>query len=295
LHDINTTIFADFLEKNYFVGKKDSSVQFSVLIVLIIYIISLKRNKIIFHFFEEILKMEIKEKIILRKYIFVIFLLLNEMTKIKLNKNENIIQQLLLYKEIMNCIYNNDQSNKNLLFYPNERLSTIINNFNNYQRKYEEMIKTNKTFENESKNIISEYNSDKRDMLEEGAQYKVIMTNHSCKDKGAMKNEELIKLAESKYKGSIQKTCDTCKNKIEPKLVFAHIPSQIDLTFPFFTLYHSYLNLRNIFIILMKNDSSVKEKDYEDYNKIIGNIIYYLDLKKGEVTNISKYLASCVY
>ncbi len=45
----------------------------------------------------------------------------------------------------------------------------------------------------------------------------------------------------------------------------------------------------------MKNDSSVKEKDYEDYNKIIGNIIYYLDLKKGEVTNISKYLASCVY
>ena len=157
------------------------------------------------------------------------------------------------------------------------------------------MIKTNKTFENESKNIISEYNSDKRDMLEEGAQYKVIMTNHSCEDKGAMKNEELIKLAESKYKGSIQKTCDTCKKKIEPKLVFAHIPSQIDLTFPFFTLYHSYLNLRNIFIILMKNDSSVKEKDYEDYNKIIGNIIYYLDLKKGEVTNISKYLASCVY
>ena len=157
------------------------------------------------------------------------------------------------------------------------------------------MIKTNKTFENESKNIISEYNSDKRDMLEEGAQYKVIMTNHSCKDKGAMKNEELIKLAESKYKGIIQKTCDTCKNKIEPKLFFAHIPSQKTLIVPFFTLYHSYLNLRNIFIILMKNDSSVKEKDYEDYNKIIGNIIYYLDLKKGEVTNISKYLASCVY
>ena len=295
LHNINTTNFADFLEQKYFVGKKDLNEEIIVLIVLIIYIITLKRNKIIFHFFEEILKMGIKEKIILRKYIFVILLLLNEMTKKKLNKNENIIRQLLLYKEIMNCIYKNDQSNEDLLFYPNERLSTIIYNFNNYQRKYEEMIKSNKTIENESQEIISKYYSNESDMLNVGTQYMVVITKNSCRDKGAMKNEELIKLADSKTSiGSVQKTCETCNYKIEPLLVFVHEPSQNSAQFPFYTLYQSYLNLRKNFQTLMKNDSSENKQADKDFYTTIGNIIFYLNLKKGEVTNISNYLASCV-
>ena len=90
-------------------------------IILKIYIITLKKKIIIFHFFEKIITLNIQRKAILRNYIFIILLLLNDEVKEKIKNNENYIKELLLYKEIMNCIYES-QSKGNTLYYPNEKL-----------------------------------------------------------------------------------------------------------------------------------------------------------------------------
>ena len=114
LDEIGQNLFADFLESYLIDIKIYNLKQVVSFIILIIYIISLKKNKLLFHFFEEIMKSElVAQKSCLRKYIYFILYLLNEKVKEKIKADKNIIGELLIYKEIMSCIYSMNEKYEN--------------------------------------------------------------------------------------------------------------------------------------------------------------------------------------
>ena len=295
IQDIHNTIFADYIETTLLEDKFYTPDEIVSFIVLIIYIVALKKNKIIFHFFEEILNsMKINRKIVLRKYIYLILNILNENVKDKLEQGKNIIKELLIYKEIMNCIYNSNNSD-NKCYYPNEYLSDIINNFNLYQRKYRELIEKNRLFETENKKIIKKYNNKDEDILEDGVDYKVLLQNNACRDKGTIKDDVLIKISEAlEYKGLIQTTCKTCQLKIRPHLFFVHVPLDKAATAGFYSICFSYKNAIDILKAVMSNNENEKSKADDEYFNVIGNMIYYISFKEGINNKISNYLATCL-
>ena len=297
IQDIYSSIFSDYIETTLLKEKFYTSDEVVVFIVLIIYIVALKKNKIIFHFFEEILNtMKINRNIGLRKYIYIILNILNESVKEKLEQDKNIIKELLIYKEIMNCIYNLNNSD-NKCYYPNEDLSVIINNFNLYQRKYKEKLEGNKAFKAENKKIIKKYNNkdEDKDILEDGVDYKVLLQNNACRDKGTIKDDVLIKISEAlEYKGFIQTTCKTCQLKIKPNLFFIHVPLDKSAVSDFYSICFSFKIAKDILKAVMSNNENEKSKAEDEYFNVIGNMIYYISFKEGVNNKISNYLATCL-
>ena len=294
--DIYNTIFPDYVETILMEEKFYSSDEIVAFIILILYIVAIKKNKIIFHFFEEIIKtMKINRKIVLRKYIFLILNILNETVKEKLEKEKNVIKELLIYKEIMNCIYDSNNSD-NKCYYPNENLSDIIYNFNLYQKKYKELLEKKKEFANENKRIIKKYNAnDDKDILEDGVDYKVLLQNNACRDKGTIRDDVLIKISEAlEYKGLIQTTCKTCQLKIRPNLFFVHVPLDKSATSNFYSICFSYKNATDILRAVLDNNENEKNKANDEYFNVIGNMIYYISFKEGVNNKVSNYLATCL-
>ncbi len=291
LPEMNYTFFATNLEANLLKEKFYEVEKILIVIILAIYIIALKNKIILFHFFEEIMKHnDIKKTIILRKYIYLILSILNDMIKEKLNKNENCINELLLYKEIMNCIYKKEKD----YYYPNEGLSTLIYNFNIFQKKYEEIQESHK-YDNENKEIIAKYNSSQRDTLEEGVSYIVILKDNACKDKGPIKEEALISTVETLgYVGTIQYTCKSCQSRIKPDLFFVIVPLNKSGNAGFLSLNSSYKIIMNVLKNILTNNVKDKSKTEKDLFDVIGNIIYYINFKKGKKNIISDFLASCL-
>ena len=294
--EINTTFFADFIESHLLEEKFYTCDEIVGFIVLIIYIIALKNNKLIFHFFEEIItKMKINRKIVLRKYIYIILILLNNIVKEKLSQGKNIIKELLVYKEIMNSIYNSNNAG-NKYYYPNERLADIINNFNIYQKEYEKLIQKNKSFENENKKLVEKYETrDEKDILEDGVDYKVLLQNNACRDKGTIKDEVLMKICEAlEYKGNIQIACESCQLKIRPNLFFVHVPLDKSSSAGFYSICYSYKISLEILRTELGNITNEKNKTDDEYFNIVGNMIYYISFKEGLNNKISNYLATCL-
>jgi hypothetical protein len=293
--EIDANFCADFLDSYFFEEKYYSKEEILLFIILKIYIIALKKNKTVFHFFEEIMKSKIQRKAIFRKYIFIILLILNDEVKEKIKKNENYINELLLYKEVMNCICEN-QSKDKILYYPNERLSDIIYNFNIYQDKYEDLIKKNEKFREECIKMTARYNSFDKEILEDGVDYKVLLQNNACRDKGPISEETLLKISEAfEYKGHIMTTCKTCQVKIKPDLFFIHVPLNKSTIIGFYSLSFSYSLITDAFKVFMTNNLPGKNRANEILFNVIGNIIYYLNYtKKDNYCNLSDYLALCL-
>ena len=296
IQEIHSTLFADLLEANLLEDKFYTVDEIVCFIVLMIYIITLKRNKIIFHFFEEIMaKMKINRKILLRKYIYLILFVLNDIANTKLEKKENIIKELLLYKEIMSCIYNTNVTNKysNKCYYPNERLSDIIHNFNKYQDIFESLLQEKKEYQRQSTTCIYHYNNEPdKDILEDGVDYKVLLQNNACRDKGAIKDEVLIKISEAlEYKGLIQTTCKTCQLKIRPNLFFVHVPIDKSGQTGFYSICYSYRIALDVLSASLNNNFGEKE---DDFFNVVANMIYYISFKEGINNKISNYLATCL-
>ena len=330
--EVNSTFFADSLESMLIKEKFISTEEIIIFIIFIIYIACLKKNKIIFHFFEEIMekvdKIEIKQiqyekaekekaernektekseksqkpkmrKVIMRKYIYIILSILNDLVKEKINKKENYIKELLIYQEIMNCIY---KSNSNLLrpssriFYPNERLSDIIYNFNQYQKNYEEILAKNTSFVSYCKlNVKKYYSKDNKDILEDGVHYKVLMQNNACRDKGAVKDDVLVTISEIlENKGLISTTCKACQLKIEPNLFFVHVPLDRSSKVGFYTIWSIYKMSQEILKATLSNNATEKSKADEELFVVIGNIIYNNNLKDGINNKLSNFLATCL-
>ena len=296
IQEVNSTFFSDKLEDILLRDKFFRFEDVECFIVLIIYIITLKRNKIIFHFFEEIIaNMTINRKICLRKYIYLILFVLNEIVNQKINKEENVIKELLLYKEIMNCIYHTSISNKikDKFYYLNERLVDIINNFNIYQKNYEKYLQRKTEFQKENKIIIEKYKkNDPKDILEDGVDYKVLLQNNACRDKGTIKEDVLLKIAEGlEFKGMIQTTCKTCQLKIRPNLFFVHVPIDKSGSCPFVSVCYTYKIALDILQVTLNNNFSEKE---DDFFNLMANIIFYINNQKGINNKISNYLATCM-
>ena len=197
LEDVNPNLFSEFLENNLLENKFYSIEDIVSFIILIIYIISLKKDKYLFHFFEEISKSPLlSTKCYLRKYIYIILYILDEKVKEKIKEKKNYVKELLIYKEIMASIMKNKEKANNL-YYPNELLSSIMHNFNFYQNYYSFLLKQNPALSQENKTIIENYNNFISTLLNEGFDYKVFLQNNTCEDKGAIRDDVLINIMEA--------------------------------------------------------------------------------------------------
>ena len=280
LEEIGQNLFADFLESHLIDAKIYNLKEVVSFIILIIYIISLKKNKLLFHFFEEIMKNKlIEQRCCLRKYIYFILYLLNEKVKEKIKLKKNYIRELLIYKEIMSCIYSLNQKNTLNGYYPNGLLSDVIRNFNFYQNYYDGLLKEYPIIAEKNKIVFEKYNNYTSEILEDGLDYKVFMQNNACEDKGAIKDDVLIGITEAlEYKGVIQTTCKSCKFKIKPNLFFIHVPNDRSNAIGFYSLIYSY---KNALKILKKNfDTNDKGSFDEDYFNLCGNMIFYINFRE---------------
>ena len=298
---VNPNLFSEFLENNLLENKFYLIEDIVSFIILIIYIISLKKNKYLFHFFEEISKSPLlSTKCYLRKYIYIILSILDEKVKEKIKQKKNYIKELLIYKEIMASIMKNKEKANNL-YYPNELLSLIMNNFNFYQNYYSILLKQNPTLSSENKKIIKNYNNFISTLLEEGYDYKVFLQNNTCEDKGAIRDDVLIIYTEAiEYKGVIQTTCKTCKFKIKPNLYFIHVPLDKSNSVGFYSIIYSYKSsLKMLNKILNNNDKGSFE---EEYFCLCANMIFYINFKyikydknKNGINNLlSRFIATSI-
>lgn len=198
----------------------------------------------------------------------------------------------------MKSIFVSNKSVKaiNRCFYPNERLGEIIYNFNIYQKEYEKLIQKNKSFEKENKKLVEKYETrDEKDILEDGVDYKVLLQNNACRDKGTIKDEVLIRISEAlEYKGNIQTTCKSCQLKIRPNLFFVHVPLDKSSSAGFYSICYSYKISLDILRSELGNITSEKNKTDDEYFNIVGNMIYYISFKEGLNNKISNYLATCL-
>ena len=292
LEDIGQNLFIDFLESYLIENKIYRHEQVVSFIILIIYIISLKRNKYLFHFFEEIMQSKlVAKKSCLRKYIYFILYLLDEKVKEKIKLNKNYIEELLLYKEIMSTISSLNKKEPFNGYYPNGMLAIIIKNFNTYQDYYADWIKNQSEISEKNKFVIEKYNKFISELLEEGVDYKVFMQNNTCEDKGSIKNDVLIGIAEAlEYKGVIHTTCKTCKFKIKPNLFFIHVPNDKSSSIPFCSIIYSYkTSLKILKKILDNNDKGNLD---DDYFALCGNMIFYITYSEKTNNLLSRFIAT---
>ena len=292
LEDIGQNLFIDFLESYLIENKIYRHEQVVSFIILIIYIISLKRNKYLFHFFEEIMQSKlVAKKSCLRKYIYFILYLLDEKVKEKIKLNKNYIEELLLYKEIMSTISSLNKKEPFNGYYPNGMLAIIIKNFNTYQDYYADWIKNQSEISEKNKIVIEKYNKFISELLEEGVDYKVFMQNNTCEDKGSIKNDVLIGIAEAlEYKGVIHTTCKTCKFKIKPNLFFIHVPNDKSSSIPFCSIIYSYkTSLKILKKILDNNDKGNLD---DDYFSLCGNMIFYITYSEKTNNLLSRFIAT---
>ena len=289
IEEINPNKFAEYLEVNLLENKSFTIKEILSFIILIIYIINLKRDKYLFHFFEELGKnvpVLISDKCYLRKYIYLILYILNQKVEEKIKQKKNYIEELLLYKEIMSTIISNKKMSNNF-YYPNELLSDIIHNFNAYQNHYSYLLKRNPEMSEENKAIINKYKNFQSNLLEEGYDYKVFIQNNTCYDKGAIKDEVLINITEAiEYKGSIQTTCKTCKFKIKPNLFFIHVPLDKSNSVGFYSLIFCY---KTALKILSKIDKGITE---DEYFTLCANLIFYINFKNSTNNLLSRFIAT---
>ena len=298
---VNPNLFSEFLENNLLENKFYQIEDIVSFIILIIYIISLKKDKYLFHFFEEITKSPLlSTKCYLRKYIYIILSILDEKVKEKIKEKKNYIKELLIYKEIMSCIMKNKEKENNL-YYPNELLSRIMNNFNFYQNHYSFLLKQNPDLSEENKNIIEDYNNFINTLLEEGYDYKVFLQNNTCEDKGAIRDEVLINITEAiEYKGIIQTTCKTCKFKIKPNLFFIHVPLDKSNSVGFYSIIYSYKSSLKLLHKILNNID--KGNFEEEYFCLCANMIFYInfryikyDKNKTGINNLlSRFIATSI-
>ena len=281
LEDVNPNLFAEFLESNLLENKSYTINEIFSFILFIIYIISLKKNKYLFHFFEEIAKSHLlSTKCYLRKYIYLILYLIDEKVKDKIKAKKNYIKELLLYKEIMSSIMKNKEKANNL-FYPNELLSDILRNFNFYQNYYAVLLKKNPELVEKNKAIIENHKNFISTLLEEGYDYKVFMQNNTCEDKGAIKDDVLINITEAiEYKGLIQTTCKTCKFKIKPNLFFIHVPLDKSSSVGFYSIIYSYKSALKILNKILNNIE--KGNTEEEYFCLCANMIFYINFQSAK-------------
>lgn len=321
IEDIKTTDFADLLENELIEEKFTKFEEIAIEIVLIIYFINIKKKNIIFHFFEEIFPFlddflqyfdpntqKIAEKKInfinFRKYIYLILLILNDQVKEKLEKSENCTKELLIYQEIINTIIsinNKHKMDSSKTICLNERFIAIINNFENYQIKYKNILNKDNKLEKESSEIVQkyyQYNPDDKtenpDLLEEGVHYKVLLKNNACRCKRA-DNVFLTICDALDYRQHIMTTCKTCSLKIKPSLFFVHESIDKAENIGFYSLSYSYKICKEMLkIISGNNNNTLKEKNYinNELFTTIGNMIFYLNYKKGPLNKISRYLAT---
>ena len=122
-----------------------------------------------------------------------------------------------------------------------------------------------------------------------------MLQNNACRDKGAIKDDVLIKISEAlDYRGTIQTTCKTCQLKIKPNLFFVLVPIDKSGNINFYSICYLYKNALDILKIVMNGNPTLNEKnkvDKELFN-IIGNMIFYLNFKEGPLNVISRYLAT---
>ena len=301
LENINPNLFAEFLENNLLENKFYTIEDIFSFIILIIYIISLKKNKYLFHFFEEITKSPLlSTKCYLRKYIYIILYILDEKVREKIKEKKNYIKELLIYKEIMSSIMKNKEKANNL-YYPNELLSRIMNNFNSYQNYYALLLKRNPDLSEENKQIIENYNNFISTLLEEGYDYKVFLQNNTCEDKGAIREEVLINITEAiEYKGIIQTTCKSCKFKIKPNIFFIHVPLDKSNSVGFYSIIYSY---KSCLKMLHKILNNIEKGGFdEEYFCLCANMIFYINFKyirydknKNGINNLlSRFIATSI-
>lgn len=301
--EVNTTIFADFLESYNFLNINRLTELTVVFLLLIIYIIVLSKKIIMFHFFEEILNIKIERKIPLRKYIYIILNLLSEIIKEKIKDEKNYIEELLLYKEIMNSIYKNNQSNESMCYYPNERLSTILENFSLYEKKYEELLTKHEDYIEMNKKIIEDYYSGPKDLLEEGVDYKVLICNNACRAKMA-DDKIFLGLYEMQDKPISEMACQCCQIKIRPYLLFIHDPTHKCEKVDIYIINDLYKKFWGI-VKKMNINNLESQNELEKFMFIvIANLIYYINGRKNpesahinhiyDNSNICDYLASCL-
>jgi len=313
IEEIKTTDFADLLENELIEEKFTKFEEIVIEIVLIIYFINIKRKNIIFHFFEEIFPfldnfLQNTEKKInfinFRKYIYLILLILNDQVKEKLKKKENCTKELLIYQEIINTIISiNDKQKRDSCqtICVNERFIIIINNFEKYQKEYENLLKEDDKLERESSENVQKYyqynpkeSEDNSDLLEDGVDYKVLLQNNACRCKRA--DNVFLTICEAlDYKAHITTTCKTCSLRIKPSLFFIHDSIDKAELIEFFSLSYTYKSCKEMLKIIMGNSANtLKEKNYIDNELFttIGNMIFYLNYKKGPLNKISRYLAT---
>ena len=292
IEDIQQYLFADYFEIYLLENKVYNLDDIVSFIVLIIYIITLKKNKPTYHFFEEIMKSRIiTQKCLIRKYIYLILYILNEKVKEKIKSKKNFIKELLIYKEIISNIYSNNQKSLNNGYYPNELLSDIIHNFNTYQNFYANELKTNSKLSDENQKIIDSYNDYTSHLLEDSIDYEIFVQNNSCLDKGMIKDDVLINVAQAlEYKGAIQTTCKTCKFKIKPNLNFIFVPSDKCRSVSFNSLMYSYKNATKLLNRIMSNNDKGNIDD--DYFALCANMIFYINFREGKNNLMSRYIAT---
>lgn len=294
VEEMGQNSFSDFLENMLLENRIYSLDEVISFIIVIIYIISLKKNKIIFHFFEEIMKTKlITKRCLLRKYIYFIIYLLNQKIKEKIKSNKNYIKELLVYKEIMSSINSNNNKSLDNGYYPNELLSDLIKNFNFFQNYYTTYLKKNPKYIQDNIKILEKYKDQNSNLLEEGVDYKIFMQNNACRDKGAIKDEVLVSISEAlEYKGAIQTTCKTCKYKIRPNLFFVHVPNDRYNSVGFYSIIYSYRNAVRILNKILNNNEKTNIDD--DYFGLCANIIFYITFKEGTNNLLSRYIATTI-
>ena len=321
IEEIKTTDFADLLENELIEDKFTKFEEIAIEIILIIYLINIKKKNIIFHFFEEIfpfldeflqyldpITQKMADKKInfinFRKYIYLILLILNDQVKEKLKKKENCTKELLIYQEIINTIININNKHKkdsSQTICLNERFIAIINNFEKYQIAYEKILKEDNKLEIESSEIVQKYNQynpnesqENPDLLEDGVHYKVLLQNNACRCKRA-DNVFLTICDALDYRAHIMTTCKTCSLKIKPCLFFVHVLSDKSESIGFYSLSYSYKICKEMLKIISGNSvNTLKEKNYinNELFTTIGNMIFYLNYKKGPLNKMSRYLAT---
>ena len=176
----------------------------------------------------------------------------------------------------MSCIYSLNKLEPFNGYYPNGMLAILIKNFNIYQDYYADWSKNDPEISKKNKEIIERYNNFISEMKEEGVDYKVFMQNNTCEDKGAIKNDVLIGIANAlEYKGVIHTTCKTCKFKIKPNLYFIFVPNDKSNSIPFCSIIYSYkTSLKILKKILDNNDKGNLD---DDYFTLCGNMIFYIN------------------
>ena len=96
------------------------------------------------------------------------------------------------------------------------------------------------------------------------------------------------------YYRNIHTTCKTCQLKMRPLGFFVHVPLDKSSNSGLYSLIFSYKIANDILKTVSSKNENEKSKAGDEYFKLIGNMIYYIDFKLGINNKISNYLATCL-